>query len=144
MGDLLSAQGGGGGGGATSLTNANGGTVAAGSPVYSAGAGTFDKAKADSLSTSALIIGLLQADTATTASGDVQDTSGLTLTTGQWDARTGQTGGLTPDAAYYVDPTTAGKLTSVAPTTVGQVVAPIGVALSTTIMLVRIGQSVLL
>jgi hypothetical protein len=56
------------------------------------------------------------------------------------------TGGLTFNSVYYLDPATAGKLTKTAPTTVGQYVMPIGLALSTTDLQITIstGQDVLL
>jgi hypothetical protein len=122
-----------------SLINSNAGTASAGSPVYSSSDGHFDLAKADALATSALIIGLVQTDILPAASGVIQDAGGLTLTTAQWDARvTGQVGGLTAGSMYYVDPAAAGKLTITPTVTGGQVRAPIGFALSTTLMLIRV------
>jgi hypothetical protein len=55
----------------------------------------------------------------------------LNATTGQWDTVTGGTGGLTPNAIYYLDPGNAGKLTTVAPITISQYVAQVGIAIST-------------
>ncbi len=58
------------------------------------------------------------------------------LTTDQWDAVTGQTGGLTVAGVYYLDDNTsdadAGKLS----TTPGTKIAQVGVALNVTTMLV--------
>jgi hypothetical protein len=131
------------------LLNANAGTAGAGSPVYRPSAGNFDLAKADSLVTSATIVGVLMADCAHAAVGNIQDTGALTLTTAQWDARTGASGGLTPGWYYYVDPANAGEYISATdylagPTlSSGQVYAPVGYALTTTTMLIRIRQSVL-
>lgn len=48
--------------------------------------------------------------------------------------------GLTAGAAYYADPTTAGAITSTVPSTVGQWIIPVGVAKSTTELIVRIGE----
>lgn len=112
--------------------NANAGTLAAGTPVYASSAGHFDAAKADAAGT-ALVTGLLIADCTTGIAGGQQHANLLTLTTAQWDARTGGSGGLTV-GLYWLDPTTAGKLTATAPSTVGQQLAPIGLALSTTQM----------
>ena len=54
-------------------------------------------------------------------SGVIATGGPLTASTAQWDAITGQVGGLTPNTRYYLDPTTAGKLTITAPITAGQV-----------------------
>jgi hypothetical protein len=62
----------------------------------------------------------------------------LTATTGQWDAVTGQTGGLTPGALYYLSVATAGKLTLTATETVGEFVERVGKAVSTTRMEVTV------
>lgn len=57
---------------------------------------------------------------------------GLALSTAQWDAVTGQVGGLTPDAAYYLD--TGGMLTTTPPTIPGASVVELGRALSPMVM----------
>ncbi len=62
----------------------------------------------------------------------------LTLTTAEWDVITGQTGGLTLDAPYYLSSATAGKLTTTAPSAGGTFKAPVGTALSHTTMMVQI------
>ena len=99
-------------------------------------------AQADSVS-NAKVLGLVaEASVADATPGGVQTDGLIVGTTGQWDAVTGQTGGLTPDAQYWLDPTTEGMLTPTAPTTNGQVVAPVGCALSTTEMEIEIGQTV--
>ncbi len=116
------------------LTNANGSTLPIGTPVYSSAAGSVDKAKSDALSTSVLIGLVADPDGIATAVKGAIATSGLLrATTGQWDARTGASGGLTFNSTYYIDAATAGKLTAVAPATFA---TPVGVAMSTTEMLV--------
>lgn len=50
----------------------------------------------------------------------------LTLTTAQWDARTGDSGGLVTDQSYFLD--TGGNLTSTPPTASGTYVALVGTA----------------
>lgn len=60
----------------------------------------------------------------------------LTLTTAQWDAITGQTGGLTFGVPYFLSQATAGRLTSTDPVTGFR--APVGVALSHTTLMVQI------
>ncbi len=77
-------------------------------------------------------------------SGTVQvQTSGLlTLTTAQWDAVTGDSGGLLQGSAYYVSVDPVGQLTSDAPAGPGQFVSRIGFAVSATTMLVEPAASV--
>jgi hypothetical protein len=63
------------------------------------------------------------------------------LTAAEWDAIvTGESGGLSTGTTYYVSSTSAGKLTSVAPSAGGTFTSPVGVALSPLIMIV--GQHV--
>lgn len=112
--------------------NNSGGALVKGTPVYVPTAGEVDKAKADAASTKD-VFGLV-ADTsiADTASGGIQTDGVLSATTAEWDAVTGQTGGLTPGAIYFLSATTAGMLTTTAPTTDGHFVCRVGLALSTT------------
>ncbi len=71
--------------------------------------------------------------------GSVQIFGGglLTLTTLQWDAVTGDSGGLTLGNTYYPSAITPGEITNVRPSGVGQFVTKIGVAVSDTTMLVQ-------
>lgn len=62
--------------------------------------------------------------------------------TGDWDAVTGQTGGLTEGETYYLDQDTAGKLTVNAPVAYGDFVAPVGTALSSTELDIEIGAPI--
>lgn len=73
-------------------------------------------------------------------SGDtirVQFAGVATFTTAEWDAVTGESGGLTPGSRYWVDQSTRGDLTSSAPTT-GEHSVQVGVALSATQMLLTL------
>lgn len=72
---------------------------------------------------------------------DIQFAGPLTLTTAQWDARTGGSGGLTPNAVYYLSAATAGQLTTTPPTDPNYI-TPIGFALSATTMMLQIGIAV--
>lgn len=54
----------------------------------------------------------------------------LTLETAQWDAIAGTSGGLAKDTLYYVSPTTAGHITSTAPSAGGQFIQAVGFAVS--------------
>jgi len=82
------------------------------------------------------------ASIATGQPGSIQTDGILTATTGQWDAVTGQTGGLTVGSIYYLSPTTAGQLTVTPPSAVGHFVARIGKAISETSLEITIEQSV--
>lgn len=62
-----------------------------------------------------------------------------TLTTGQWDAVTGDVGGLTAGDYYWLS-STAGGLTRTQPTS--GIAQRVGVALSTTVLLVTIGEAI--
>lgn len=84
-------------------------------------------------------IGLLSADIATAATGTVQTTGVLSLS--DWTAATGSVT-LTPGAAYYGDPTTAGMLTTTAPTTGSS--QWVGVAVSETTLAINVGDLILL
>lgn len=118
-----------------SATNDNAGTMVAGAPVYVKSDGDLDLADASAIATCGSTIGLVAADAATTTEASVVTRDVLTLTTAQWDAVTGDTGGLTPGSRYYVS-LTAGELTTTAPSTSTEVVKQVGIALSTTQMLV--------
>lgn len=118
-------------------------TVIAGAPVYSDGADSFDKARANASGTSR-VIGLATEGISAAATGTVQVNGVLSLTTAEWDAVFGTTGGLTPDATYYLSAATAGLGSTTVPTTVGQLVVILGIALSTTELLIRISELILL
>lgn len=133
------------GGDQVELTNGNAGAVVIGAPVYISANDTFDKARSNAAAT-ARVAGLVAKtpSIANAASGPVQTDGPMTATTGEWDAITGGAGGLTAGTVYYLDPATAGKLTSTAPTTVGQLVVEVGVAISTTILDIKIKAPILL
>lgn len=70
----------------------------------------------------------------------VQYAGPLSLSTAQWDAVTGQTGGLTPGIYYYLSVDEFGKLTDTPPTDPATVQAPVGLALSHTDMMIRLSR----
>lgn len=119
-----------------SLNNASGSSVSMGRAVYPGGSG-FLLAQSNASATKN-VVGLVR-DTAisSNASGNIQSDGVLTATAAQWDAVTGQTGGLTPGAIYYLSATTAGAITATAPTVAGQYVVQVGIALSTTAFDIR-------
>lgn len=126
------------------LTNANAGAVVIGTPVYAQGADAYDKAKADAAGTSKVIGLAVPTSTAASATGTVAVAGILAASTAQWDAVTGGSGGLAFGTNYFLDPATAGKLTSTAPSTTGQYCVLIGVGLSTTEMRLNIQPRILL
>jgi hypothetical protein len=118
--------------------------VPIGTPVYIDAANGFKKARSNALAT-AFPIGLVaQSTIASAAIGSVRSGGALLASTAQWDVVTGAVGGLTPGARYWLDPATAGRLTTTAPTTVGQFVTRVGLAASPTKMIIEIDDSVLL
>lgn len=119
-------------------------TVTVGMSVYINAAAGFKRAQANALSTGAAIGIVRDVSVAPAAAGYIAVSGLVTATTTQWDAVAGTTGGLVFNTLYYVDPTTPGKITGTAPSTVSQVVAPIGRALSTTDLEVNIGTVILL
>jgi hypothetical protein len=114
------------------VTNGNASPIVIGAPVYIKAADQVDLAKADAQGT-VQVLGLIKdASIASSAAGNAQTGGVLSATTAQWDAITGDVGGLTANAIYWLSASTAGKLTRTAPTTVGQFVVRVGIALSTT------------
>lgn len=132
--------------GATEITlvNDNAGAIVIGTPVYMTAASHVDKAKADAAGTSTVIGLVAKTSIATTASGAVAVSGVLTATTTQWDAVAGTTGGLIFGTRYYLSAGTAGLLTATAPTTAGQYVQRVGIAISTIDMRLDIGPRILL
>lgn len=108
----------------------------AGNVVYNSGADAVSKAQASAIGTKD-VLGLAITAIAAASSGIVQCNGIVVLTTAQWDAVAGTTGGLVFNTRYFLSPTTAGLMTGTVPTTVGQYVAYVGRALSTTEMLVE-------
>lgn len=115
-----------------------------GTPVYIDSASGCKKAKADASGTKDVIALTKSTSIAAAASGAFVTDGVLTATTTQWDAVAGTTGGLTPNAKYYLSAATAGLLTATAPSTGGQYVAEIGRAISTTDLKVDIKPTILL
>lgn len=116
--------------------------IVIGAPVYVKSAGKVDNAQADAVGT-VEVLGLVQATSiAYQASGNIQTDGVLEATTGQWDSVTGETGGLTAGAVYYLDETTAGMLTQTAPSGDGEFVVRVGKAISTLAMEITILNAV--
>ena len=125
-------------------TNNEATPIVIGSPVYVDGAGTVKLALADALAT-ARILGFVKDTTiAAAASGNIQTDGVIVATTGEWDTVAGTTGGLTAGDFYFLSAATAGLITATAPTTAGEVIVNLGLALSATELDVNNMQTVLL
>jgi hypothetical protein len=122
--------------------NANTGNLVICTPIYASGAGQINKAQADSASTKNVLGLVADNDIAPSANGAVQSDGIFEATTTQWDAVTGDTDGLTVGSKYYLDDATAGQLTDTLPTTQGNYIVPIGIALSTTELEITIGPTI--
>lgn len=116
------------------VTNGEGAVaMVAGMAGYVTGNDTVQRAKSDAVGTSAVFGLITTASIVAGATGSIQHTGLVTLTTVQWDAVvTSEVGGLIANAKYYLDASTAGFLTATAPSTSGQYIVAIGRALSTT------------
>lgn len=113
-------------------TNGDAGAHAIGNVVYLSAADTARKAQANASATKeavALAIGTI----ANGAVGGYQTSGTLAGLTG-----------LTAGSTYFLDPTAIGAMTLTVPTTAGQYVVELGIAISTTEFLIRIRQPVLL
>ena len=119
-------------------------SIVIGMAVYASAADTVKRGQANAKSTSGIVGLVYDTSIAASAAGNVAESGILIATTTQWDAVAGTTGGLTFNTLYFLDPATAGKITSTVPTTVGQSLTLIGRALSTTELLILIGQPILL
>lgn len=113
--------------------NADTVTIDAGMPVVVFG----EDAKRASAASFALapVIGVVIQGAAPTLYIVVDPYGELALTTAQWDAVTGQSGGLTPSAIYYLG-LAPGTLTTTPPSSSGQLVCQVGRAMSATSLFV--------
>jgi len=128
----------------TQLINNEVGSVVICSAVYINAANGFLKSRANAVGTSKTIGLVGQTSITASVSGDVAVSGIFSATTGEWDAVTGGSGGLTPNAIYYVSDATAGLLTTTPPSASGSYVVSVGIAISTTTMRIQIGSRILL
>jgi predicted RecA/RadA family phage recombinase len=124
----------------TTKTNASGGTINIGTPVYVNGVNAAP-AQADAQSTMR-VAGLADTTTNNGSNFEVMADGVFTATTTEWDAVTGETGGLTPGADYFLSEVTAGQLTQTAPDNQGDFVVRVGLALSATELEVEVAQPI--
>ncbi len=119
-----------------SAVNANAGALVAGCPLYIKSDGTCDKGDANGSGIIRISVGLSIGAVAIAGTAKIQVAGILTLTTAEWDAVAGTTGGLSPGSTYYVSGT-AGALTATKPATTGDTQLRAGVALSSTKLLLQ-------
>ena len=113
-------------------TNNQGSTINKCMAVYIESADTVNLASANSATLSAFVGLVSDTSIGTGNTGNIQFGEILTANTAQWDAVTGESGGLTAGAIYYLSPTSPGELTQNAPVTVNQYVVQVGRALNST------------
>lgn len=124
-----------------SFTNSEAGTIVIGRAVYAFTTTDQVKLAIANAAAPAQVIGLVSATSiAASASGSIAFAGVMSATTAQWDVVTGQTGGLTPGAMYFLSNVTAGALTTTAPTT-GYLCA-VGRAMSTTKIALRFDPTI--
>lgn len=95
------------------FTNDNASPITQLQPVYQTSSGHCDLAASDTQAHATVVGLVLDATIASGASGRVQTSGTVVAPTSAWDAVTGQSGGLTEGAAYYVG--AAGKITTTMP-----------------------------
>jgi hypothetical protein len=122
-------------------TNDEATPIVIGAPVYNDAADGVKKAQANAAGTKKVLGLVAQAPSiAAAATGPIATSGVLSATTAQWDAVAATVGGLVFGTVYWLDPTTAGKITSTAPSAVGQYINRIGVAVSTTELKLNIDE----
>lgn len=112
----------------------------AGAPVYSDGAASVENAQANVDGTSR-VVGLAATAVAASGTADFIFDGVIALTTTEWDAVVGTTGGLTEDLCYFLSDAVAGRILEEGATaglTGGDNVTLLGTALSTTELLINI------
>jgi hypothetical protein len=124
------------------VPNGVGGAVVVGATVYMlANAAGAQKADCNGTAPARNVCGVVISGQAGSGGNvRVRQRGPVTLTTAQWDAVTGDSGGLTPFVEYYLS-ATAGQLAKTVPATTGDNVVVVGIALSTTVMNILIRHS---
>jgi hypothetical protein len=127
------------------LTNAVASAVVIGTPIFISAADAFTAARANASAT-AKVHGIVfdAPSIAASSPGQIATDGVVTASTGQWDVVTGQTGGLTAGADYFLDAAAVGKLTATPPSAAGQFNVYIGRAKSATDLSLSIRPSIAL
>ena len=110
-----------------------------GQAVYADASGRWRLAQADA-EPGAEAYGLLVDGMTATFLADAVNAGELEGTLAEWDAATGETGGLTPGARYFLSTTVAGRITSTLPTSGYRTI--VGRAITATKMAVDMGECV--
>lgn len=114
--------------------NGNASAITKGQAVYVSSGTDVDLAQADAASTS-IVLGLVK-DLSVASAGEVQIQLDGVIEQSDWTTVTGSAS-LSINSKYYLSESTAGSLTTTAPSSVGQYVVEVGVALSATELLIR-------
>lgn len=122
------------------MQNDAGAAITIGQAVYVSAAGQVKLAVANAPTTKNVVGLAFSTSTANGATGKVITAGSLTASTVQWDAVTGQSGGLTAGSTYYLSNATAGRITTTPPSS--GYIAPIGIAASSTVLVLNIGTTV--
>lgn len=128
------------------LLNGDSVPLVAGMVVYVSAAGTVKRANASALATCAGSLGIVcDASIAVGSTGNIAISGPVQLTVAQWDAIiTGDSTGLAFGSWYFLDPSTPGNLSANPPSTVGQVVIPVGIAQDSQTLKLAFGDPILL
>lgn len=125
-------------------TNGNAGAIVKGTPVYASTASAVDKARANAIGTSTVLGLVANTTVATGASASIQTDGVFSFaSTTEVDAVAGTTGGFSVGTFYFLDSSTAGNITSTAPSSNPNCVTNLGCAVSTTELNLRILPPVL-
>lgn len=136
---LLRATGGGGGGGAVTLEAAAGEGGVIGQIVYATITGTWKLAVANSIATTRAY-GFLLSGMTTSFIGLAVNAGELVGSVAEWSAISGEVGGLTAGAQYFLSTSVTGNITKSPPTSGYRV--PVGKAITTTRMAVSIEECI--
>lgn len=108
-------------------------------PVFAYSSSSVRRALATESSAAWKVIGLSINTVLQSGIGNFQGEGVLTATTAEWDAVTGDVGGLVPNKTYFLSSTQVGKITLVPPSNPGDYLCRIGVGHSSTSMYIDLG-----
>lgn len=116
------------------MENSSGGNITWLQTVYVKSDGTVAPARANASGTAEAAGLVAQPTIANEAEGTIQTNGRIEADTEDWDAVTGQTGGLSPGKFYILSPDTAGQMIPIDSDTItaGQYITVVGKALTTT------------
>jgi hypothetical protein len=115
------------------LANGEGVTLFAGQPVTTIGGMARLANASPGFASLATVSGIVIVTAGATLPVSFATTGALSLEPDMWDLVTGDSGGLIPDATYYLD-ASAGRLTTTPPTMLGASLVEVGRAFSSRVM----------